>query len=171
MAFWLLVAGYGQAAVVYTWTDAAGVVHYSDHAVPGATVVVTSTPNGGIQAGPNSAPVAAERARQEAPLEYTEFALASPQSEQVFFTDDVVSATLRLEPALKAQQVVSWTLNGHMLDDRPDTVSITLQTLPRGTYAVAATVTDPLSGTARTTPSVTFYVRQPSELSPQHKKS
>ena len=43
-----------------------------------------------------------------------------------------------------------------------------MQLLPRGTYAIAATVTDADSGDTKTTDSVTFYVRQPSELAPQH---
>ena len=172
MAFLVLVAGQGQAAVVYTWTDSAGVVHYSDHAVPGATVVVTSTPSSGLQAGPATAPNVANQTRPAgAALDYTQFAISSPQAEQVFFSDDIVSATLQLEPALKAGQIVSWSLNGQMLHDQQGNQSITLPALPRGAYSVTATVTDPVSGTSRTTPGVMFYVRQPSELSPQHKKS
>ena len=33
----------GQAAVVYKWTDADGVVHYSDQPVPGAEKIYTAS--------------------------------------------------------------------------------------------------------------------------------
>jgi hypothetical protein len=41
-----------------------------------------------------------------------------------------------------------------------------LPTLARGTYVIAATVKDTLTGETQTTDSVTFYVRQPSSLAP-----
>ena len=44
------------------------------------------------------------------------------------------------------------------------------QAIAARTYAITATITDPQSGESRSTESVTFYVRQPSELSPQHQK-
>ena len=57
------------------------------------------------------------------------------------------------------------------LDDQPSTATqITLPHLDRGTYAIAATVTDPATGESLSTDSVNFFVRQPSELGPQHKK-
>ena len=58
--------------------------------------------------------------------------------------------------------------------DEPDDVrelaatQFALPHLDRGTYAIAATITDS-SGQSQSTPSVTFYVRQPSALSPQHR--
>jgi hypothetical protein len=41
--------------------------------------------------------------------------------------------------------------------------------LDRGTYTIAATVTDQNTGEAQSSGNVTFFVRQPSALSPQHK--
>jgi hypothetical protein len=48
-------------------------------------------------------------------------------------------------------------------------VSFTLQSLARGTYVLAATITDSVTGESKTSDSVTFYMRQPSELDNQHR--
>jgi hypothetical protein len=89
----------------------------------------------------------------------------------VFFGDEIVPVRLHLEPSLKPNQTITWHLNGKQLTDQPpDATGFALQGLARGTYAVAATVTDLVSGESQSTDSVTFYVRQPSELSPQHKR-
>jgi hypothetical protein len=70
----------------------------------------------------------------------------------------------------RAHWTVTWHLNGQELADQgPGTTQFTLPHMDRGTYAIAATVTDPKSGESQSTPSVTFYVRQPSALSPQHR--
>ena len=162
------------AAVVYKWTDGNGVVHYSDHPEPGAETIVTSGPQvNGISAGSMSPPglpsqgLAASSAASSA---VTALRIESPAKEQVFFNDDVVSVRLRVEPGLQGTQSVSWNLNGRTLTDQgPHALSFALQSLPRGTYVIAATLTDSATGASQTADSVTFYVRQPSELSPQHK--
>ena len=38
----LLTAVAAQSAVIYKWTDANGVVHYSDQPVPGAEKIITA---------------------------------------------------------------------------------------------------------------------------------
>jgi hypothetical protein len=165
-----LLAAFGcQAAVVYKWVDADGVVHYSDQASPGAEKIYTSSPSAAGASAPRS------QAAQQAPsspsaggLGYTEFAITSPANEQTYFGDDVVAVHLNLVPSLKSNQNVTWHLNGKQLDYPADTVSFSLPRLDRGTYALAATVTD-LNGESQSTNSVTFFVRQPSALSPQHK--
>jgi hypothetical protein len=141
-----LAAFGGQAAVVYKWTDADGVVHYSDQSVPGAEKIYTSEASG---------------------LGYVTFAIISPTPDQTFFGDEVVAVNLSLEPGLKPEQTITWHLNGKELDDTSS--HFALPHLDRGAYVIAATITDQASGESRTSDSVTFYVRQPSELSPQHK--
>jgi len=172
-----LAAFAAQAAVVYKWTDSDGVIHYSDQPVPGAEKIFTA---GGSSTGVSARPAQPGSANQGAPvpdrhlapgLEYSQFAITSPLPDQTFFGDDVISAHLALEPNLKPGQTVTWHLNGRQLDDQPPTATqITLPHLDRGTYAIAATLTDPESGASLSTDSVSFFVRQPSELAPQHKK-
>jgi hypothetical protein len=164
------LAAFGaQAAVVYKWTDADGVVHYSDQSVPGAEKIYTA---GGTSASASGASAASNSPapstkKEAAGLGYTEFAITSPTPEQTFFGDEVVAVNLSLEPALKPEQTITWHLNGKELEDTSS--HFALPHLDRGAYVIAATITDQASGESRTSDSVTFYVRQPSELSPQHK--
>jgi hypothetical protein len=170
-----LAAFAGQAAVVYKWTDSDGVVHYSDQPVPGAEKIFTASgpsTGGSVSSARQANPGAPSPKKNVAPgLNYSQFSITSPLPDQTFFGDDVISAHLGLDPGLKPGQTVTWHLNGKPLDDQsPTATQITLPHLDRGTYAIAATVTDPTTGESLSTDSVSFFVRQPSELSPQHKK-
>ena len=160
-----------QAATVYKWTDADGVVHYSDQPEPGAEKIVTSTgsSHGSRDAGERGfgrAPAAKPKA--PAAPSFSQFAIVSPANEQTF-TNQPVSVHLALEPGLKPQQAISWSLNGTALSEPPDATQFTLEDLPRGTYSIAATVTDQGSGESKSADPVTFYVVRASLLSPTRK--
>jgi hypothetical protein len=167
----LLAAFAVQAAVVYKWVDADGVVHFSDQPSPGAEKIYTSSSSAtpaasapGSAAGSRPAPKIAAVSG----LGYNEFAIVSPTNEQTFFGDDVVPVRLNLEPALKPNQSITWHLNGKQLNF-PDATSFPLPRLDRGAYTLAATITDQETNELQSSNTVTFYVRQPSELAPQHK--
>jgi len=170
-----LAAFAGQAAVVYRWTDSDGVVHYSDQPVPGAEKIFTSgspTPAGSVPSDRSANPGQPGPKKNVSPgINYSQFAITSPTAEQTFFGDEVIGVHLAVEPSLKPDQTITWHLNGRQLDDLgPAATQFSLPHLDRGTYAIAATVTDPTTGESTSTDSVTFYVRQPSSLSPQHRK-
>jgi Domain of unknown function (DUF4124) len=170
-----LAAFAGQAAVVYKWTDSDGVIHYSDQPVPGAEKIFTSgspSTGGSVSSTRPANPGAPSPRKNVAPgLNYSQFSITSPVPDQTFFGDDVISVHLTLDPSLKPGQTVTWHLNGRQLDDQaPTATQFTLPHLDRGAYALAATVTDPSTGESLSTDSVNFFVRQPSELAPQHKK-
>ncbi|HEY0799433.1 MAG TPA: DUF4124 domain-containing protein [Steroidobacteraceae bacterium] len=158
-----------QAAVVYKWVDADGVIHYSDPATHGAEKIFTSAPNSASAgsarspAGPSQAP----QSNAAGGLDYTEFSIAAPSNDQTFFGDDVVAVRLNLAPSLKPNQNITWHLNGTQLD--ANGLAFTMPHLDRGTYNLAATITDQRTGESQTSNSVTFFVRQPSALAPQHK--
>ena len=170
LAIGVLTACTVQAAVIYKWVDADGVVHYSDQASPGAEKIITaggassSSAAGRNIAGPTS------RTPQEGEqrgLNYTEFSIASPAPEQTFFGDDVIPVRLNLNPPLRPNQGITWHLNGAQLDSPPGALSFVLPRLDRGTYVLAATITDQQTSESQTSSSITFFVRQPSALSPQ----
>jgi hypothetical protein len=170
-----LAAFAAQAAVVYKWTDSDGVIHFSDQPVPGAEKIFTSSGSstgGSVSSARQANPGEPSPLRNAAPgLNYTQFSITSPVRDQTFFGDDVISAQLALDPGLKPGHTVTWHLNGKQLDDQsPTATQITLPHLDRGTYAIAATVTDSATGESLSTDSVNFFVRQPSELAPQHKR-
>jgi hypothetical protein len=160
-----------QAGVIYKWTDADGVVHYSDQAVPGAEKVGTSStpinrsaaPSSSAEPAPNST-----RAKPTGALSY-QLTITSPANEQTFFNDDVAPVHLEVQPALKPAHTITWHLNGKTLDEGPTAQSFPLQGLERGAYVLTATLVDQETGESQSSPSVTFYFRQPSALSPIHK--
>jgi hypothetical protein len=100
-------------------------------------------------------------------LNYTEFSITSPAPDQTFFGDDVIAVHLNLSPSLRPNQDITWHLNGQQLEPPPNAVSFALPRLDRGTYALTATITDQQTSESQTSNSVTFFVRQPSALSPQ----
>jgi hypothetical protein len=164
-----LAAFAAQAAVVYKWTDADGLVHYSDQPVPGAEkIMIAGQSSLGTPAGPKGGPPPAAR-KPLAAIGYSQFALTSPTPEQTFFGDEPITVHLDLVPALKEGQTILWHLSGQDLSDDTNATSFTLPHLDRGTYAISATLSDPATGSSQSTDSVTFYVHQPSVLSPQHK--
>ena len=172
---WLLVSVLAafavQASTIYKWTDADGVVHYSDQSVPGAEKVVTSSIN--RSASPSTAATAGRvapgaGAGKTVPTNY-QVAITSPAAEQTFFAADVVPVHLDIQPALKPAHAINWQLNGKQLDQPPTAVTFSLTGLQRGTYNLTATIVDQETGESQNSQSVTFYFRQPSALSPLHK--
>ncbi len=167
-----LASGAQATTVIYKWVDAQGVVHYSDQPTPGAErIVVDGAATHGITPGSEAgAPPAAAAEKPAAGLPYTTLSIASPAAEQTFFGDDSVPVSLRLEPSLQPGHVVAWFLNGQKVEDQgPQSTGFSLSGLPRGTYTIGVTVTDPNTGRSQSSDPVTFYVQQPSLLSPQHK--
>jgi Domain of unknown function (DUF4124) len=163
----------GQAAVVYKWTDSDGVVHYSDQSVPGAEKIYTSTNStaGAASSDDSTADSQASGVKKKPGLGFTELSITSPAPDQTFFGDEDISVNLALIPSLKPDQTITWRLNGKQLDDvGPTTTQFSLPHLDRGTYDIAATITDQETGESLSANSVNFFVRQPSELSPQHQK-
>jgi len=172
LAIGLLAAFTVQAAVIYKWVDADGVVHYSDQASPGAEKIITAGPSSSSASGRNTTgptPRTPPQGEQGGGLNYAEFSITSPAPDQTFFGDDVIAVHLSLNPSLRPNQAITWNLNGQQLDFPPTAISFALPHLDRGTYALTATITDQQTSESASSNSVTFFVRQPSALSPQHK--
>ncbi|MEA3141402.1 MAG: hypothetical protein QOK23_3571 [Gammaproteobacteria bacterium] len=171
LAVGLLTALAAQAAVIYKWVDADGVIHYSDQASPGAEKIYTSAPN--VSSSTRPQPTVGGQLAQPRPptggLNYTDFSITAPLTNQTFFGDDVIAVHLNLAPALRLNHAITWHLNGKQLEFPPDAASFSLPHLDRGTYALAATITDQQTSESQSSNTVTFYVRQPSALAPQHK--
>jgi len=166
----LLAALTAQSAVVYKWVDAQGVVHFSDQPVPGAEKIVTASAssNNTAPAPPPSSNGQQPRAGAATPAPRA-ITISSPQPEQNFFNDEPINVRLS-QPELNPGQSVTWHLNGQELADQsPSTTQFVLPNPGRGAFAIAATITNQATGEVQTTPSVTFYVHEPSLLSPQHK--
>jgi hypothetical protein len=163
-----------QALVVYKWTDAQGVVHFSDQPVPGAEKVTTSSApaHAGIlgQTTATAAAAPGAKPKTDKTLSTTKIAIGSPAPEQTFNGGESVPVSLSVDGDLKPSWTVVWTLNGAQVQGQPPTAtSFTLTDLARGVYTIEATVTDASTGESRSADAVTFNVMRPSLLSPQHK--
>ncbi len=165
--------------MVYKWTDANGLVHYSDQSVPGAERMLTGvssvhsdTRAAAAKSGPVAKAVPALKPKKDpASTGAREISITSPTPEQTFFGGEAVAFHLSLNPDLKDGQTITWTLNGKILDDQPnDAVAFTLVNLDRGSYSVFATVSNSDTGESQTSAAVNFNVHQSSTLSPLRKK-
>ena len=166
-----LAAFAGHAAVIYKWTDADGVVHYSDQSVAGRRKNLrrAARRRTARQARRKRTPVriGADKPgeRAETGINYTDFPFIAGARADIFRRRRH-GVALALDPSLKRpNQPITWHLNGKQLDDQgPNSTQFALPHLDRGTYAIAATVTDQQTGESQTSDSVTFFVRQPSAL-------
>jgi hypothetical protein len=160
--FALLTGGTSvQAAVVYKWTDADGVIHFSDQPVPGAEKIVTASGashNGWVAANPNGGSSAAAKPKSASALDFKQLAIVSPGHEETITGMQAVNVRLAIDPSLKPTQTIAWFLNGSPMTGQAP-----------GTYTLSATVMDQPSGQSTNVDPVTFYVVRPSLLSPQHK--
>jgi len=159
-----------SATTVYRWTDADGVVHFSDQPEPGAEKVAIGpvklygTPT---TSAPGQAPKKPANAPKPAHLGYTSVTVTSPAAEKTYF-DEPIPAVLTVDPGLRAGDVITWYLNGAAQDEK--TASFTFAHLDRGAYSLYATITDSATQESTSSEPVTFYVRDPSVLSPQYPK-
>jgi hypothetical protein len=162
----------GSAMTVYKWTDAQGVVHFSDQPVEGAEKIVTSSGPGhnGIMAESTPTTPAKPETQKKKTLADAQISISSPSQEQTFTGGESVPVRLSMTPELRQGQQITWSLNGAQIQGQaPDAVEFTLTDLARGVYTIEATVTDTATGEAKSTDPVTFNVMRPSVLSPQHK--
>jgi hypothetical protein len=153
------------AATIYKWVDEKGVTHYSDQPHDKAqkvevTSAQTYTPVPVGDSGPSPS--------QAAPAEsYSVCEIASPDNDEVFFNTQTVSASVRLDPALQSGHRIAIALDGKRVSDSYSGTDFTLQPVYRGTHSVMAVIENASTGQAVcTTPTVTFHVRQPSDIAP-----
>jgi hypothetical protein len=157
-----------SATTVYRWTDADGVVHFSDQPQPGAEKVsvgpvkLYGTPATSAPAQAPKKPVIAAK-----PQVYTSVAITSPAAEKTFFNEPV-SVALTVLPGLRDGDTITWYLNGAAQEEKG--ASFTYAHLDRGAYSLYATVTDTATQESISSEPVTFYVREASLLSPQYPK-
>ena len=162
----LLASGFALAQA-YKWTDADGVVHYSDRPQPGATEVDLgkySAPQGNTLAR-KPLPRRADSADKDdsGAFRYTSLSIASPAAEETLWNiEATLSVSVALNPALQ---------RGHRLrvyfDGTPQEVSSTsfqLQEVYRGAHNLQAEVVDEAGNVLIRSQPSRFYVQQTSVL-------
>jgi hypothetical protein len=161
----LLASTVSVAATIYKWVDEKGVTHYSDQPHEDAkkvelTSAQTYTPAPVGDTSTQSRP-------QVTAASYSVCEIFVPENDEVFFNVQTVTARVRLEPALQAGHRLAIALDGKRMADSMTGVDFTLSPVYRGSHSVMAVVEDARTGQSIcSTPSVTFHVRQPSDIAP-----
>lgn len=161
----LLAAAPAMAEDAYRWTDADGVVHYSDVPVEGAERVDLSgyTKSTGVQLSRRPAAerdtAGAAAADADGPFQYETLAISSPAAEETLWNiEGVLNVTLALTPPLQ---------EGHQVrvyfDGSPRTVqgtSFQIDEVWRGVHNLQAEVIDSTGKLMIRSQPNRFYVQQ-----------
>ena len=156
------------AAEIWRWTDANGVVHYSDNPVPGAVRMSISAPrpSGSGPVGEPPPEVTPREPRQQ-PFAYVRCEVASPARDETFHRVQAVNIALDVEPALQSGHRIEVQVNGVRLADWPaNAISYTIPEVFRGSHTVQVRVLDMDGAVLCTGQPLTFHLRQQSVLAP-----
>ena len=155
-----------QTITTYRWVDAQGVVHYSDTPQPGAQVIhLQSAQTYRAPAAPGAA-AAAAAAKAETNTPYQSCGVTQPASEASFFAPDAVPVAVQVAPGLRPGDQLAVTVDGSALTPVvPGRLQYQVNSPERGAHTVNVTVQD-ADGKQVCHSTLTFYVQQPSLLSP-----
>lgn len=170
----LMAAGSAQAAV-YTWVDAQGTRHYSDHA---ATANAEQARLPGLQSADGNADALrnlqaqAARAAASKPTNAGDpraLAFTQPEAGQTLRNTQgqvPVALTIAGTSSLKPGEKITYYLDGNAIPDMPTTqTQLTLAEVQRGSHTLSAALLYRGREIKRTSP-LTFYMRPPLAISP-----
>ncbi len=157
-----------QAAVVYKWTDADGVVHFSDQPVPGAEKIVTDgSSSRGIMNAPMPAALRGEaQGRIASRLRSHIHRLARRPNQTFSGSRERCDASATVEPELQPGGPISISLElerrAGRRGRRIHAFQARCRTSPGVSTLLSATLTDAASGATKSADPVTFNVLRPS---------
>ena len=162
----LFASGFALAQA-YKWTDADGVVHYSDRPQPGATEVDLgkySAPHGNSLARkPLPRRSSAANANATSAFRYSSLEVVSPAAEQTLWNiEATLSVSLALSPALQSGHQVRVYFDG--TPQEVAGLSFQLQEVYRGAHNLQAEVVDQAGKVLIRSQPSRFYVQQTSVL-------
>jgi hypothetical protein len=167
LAIWFAAVAHA-GETIWKWKDANGVTHLSDQPVAGAQrvdikaqVVATTPAAANMPSSSSSLPNAASA------VAYRALEIWKPaQDETIPNSGGQVSVALRVDPDLRAGDLLVLYLDGRKVDGPPNALEYDLQEVPRGTHSVVASAFDGTGKKLLDSSSVTFYVRQASVAQP-----
>lgn len=171
----LLMMAYTAQAAIYTWIDAQGTRHYSDHA-PTANAEKARLP--GLQSADGNADALrnlqaqAARAAASKPTNTGDpraLAFTQPEAGQTLRNTQgqvPVALTIAGTSSLKPGEKLTYYLDGKAIPDMPTTQTrLTLAEVQRGSHTLSAALLYRGREIKRTSP-LTFHMRPPSAISP-----
>jgi Domain of unknown function (DUF4124)/Penicillin-Binding Protein C-terminus Family len=155
---------------MWKWTDANGVVHYSDIPAPGAVQVGVDYSQGQPDAAPAVQGPGASRsspAPTQQAVSYTSLAIVQPQNEASYFeANSVVDVQIDSSPSLADGDSIYLYLDGKRIGNTGDSLSYSLPNVERGAHTLTAVIFDSQGNQKIRSQPVTFYMKQPTINSP-----
>lgn len=165
----LPLAGLALAGTVtWRWVDADG-VHYSDQEHEGAERIVlgeTQTYRA-VPVAPTSSPSPARRGAGAAgePRNDSCF-VTQPTNDQVMFEAESVTVAVGVSPAPRGGDRISLVFDGKVIDGQSGQMQFRISPIDRGEHTASVVVHDASGRQVCQSKGVTFFVRQPSVLTP-----
>ena len=160
IAFSLLIFSSIGSAELYKWTDADGVVHYTDR-LPSADVQQDYLP-----ARLKSLRTGNSQETSEENSVYSTFSINQPAPEATVRTDNAtVDIVVQIEPPLTENHFLQSYLDGLEVGDKTKSTALTLQEMQFGTHRLQARIIDNDNLEIMKTAEVTFSYREPLDLS------
>ncbi len=158
---------------LWKWTDANGVVHFSDVPGPGAVKVnltVSEAQPRPAGSGPAASP-ASSTPDDNSPavtVNYTSLEILQPEDQASYFeADATVSVRLRSEPALAGDDTLRLYLDGESVAGPPNSLEYTLSGLDRGTHTLTAQIVNANGKEQIRSRPVVFYIKQVTTIAPR----
>jgi hypothetical protein len=168
IALALPAAGALAGTTLYRSVDSNGVPRYSDRPSPGAQKIVVNptaaAPGAAEQPSAAPAPSGPPAAPPETPVRYSLCEITAPEDDRVFFAEDSVSVSLRVEPDLQPCHAGFLLYDGARVGGAG--LNFTISPVFRGTHSLVAGVQDSGGRPLCQSKTVTFHMRQPSLLQP-----
>jgi hypothetical protein len=160
-------AGNGNNSTVYKWVDAHGVIHYSDQPHPNATKL--SIRGAQTYAPPPPMPAdfgAAQTPKRTRPTRaYSSCEVIQPHNQQMLMNVYRATAVVSTQPGLRPGNRVQLFLDGRRMPGGGPSFTFPVV---RGQHSVSAVVVNYYGQILCETPTVTFYVHQPSIQNPHN---
>jgi len=163
----LMVLPCAAGATIYKWTDANGVVHFSDTPAEGAKKV--DVPPAPVYSAPKlPVPAAAQPAKptkSAAKSSYSDIAVVQPTSKETIWSGSGdVEVAVSVTPDLRPHDKVQFFLDGQPQGAPSSSIQTHFPDVSRGTHQVSAEVVNPDGKVLVRSDSVTFYLHRPSIL-------
>jgi hypothetical protein len=155
---------------LWKWTDANGVVHFSDTPGPGATRLkldYSAAPSSASQAVAQPGPSEEAQPNPSAPTTYRSVTITQPESGASFFgADAVVNVAIETDPQLSPQDRLVLLVDGNQVAGGSQGSRFALSNLERGTHTVTAVIQDENGRERIRSSGVEFFIKQPTIHSP-----
>ncbi|MCP5162540.1 MAG: DUF4124 domain-containing protein [Hahellaceae bacterium] len=160
----LVISGNTFGNDIYRWTDAKGVVHFSDHATENAekiTVRPTQTIDMRTPAAETSKESSPEKTNKGDGAIYTQLEITSPANGSAFHAPDgSVDVTFSAQPEIASGHLFRLTIDGKVAYTGAST-STTLQNVDRGTHNLQVSIIDNMGMKLISSTSLSITIHRP----------